>query len=404
MCALGWQSFVPGASNVGASQIQAFAVLASDSYVPKPWHIATLTVLICSCAILFNVFLARKLPGIEAAVFTLYILAFIAFFIILLAMGPRSGAKPMFTHFEDNAGWGSIGTACFVGVSGPVITLIGSDSAVHMAEELKDASRQLPKAMLSTAAVNYLLGFLMLIAFIAVVGDVDSVLQTTTGQPYVQVIWNATQSRVSAMVMVAFIIFFFIFCAVNQNTTSSRQLYAFARDGGLPCSRWVSHVSVILLPRPNMFTDDLSGLSNQEHPDECRLLDMADRERTCTYPPWLDRRICQHSNNRQFRTSGFLHHLHRLPNAPSYHRWTLWQPSKTSSILPRQGPWKRHQHSRRPIPHLLLNLGYVPCRTQPNDRVDELRLSRIGSYSRDCSYFVHLAEEDLPRSRCWKLR
>ena len=244
MCALGWQSYVPGAANIGASAIQGFAVVASDSYVPESWHVVLLTILLSSFAILFNVYLARRLPGIEAAVFTLYILAFVAFFIILLAMGPRSGAKPMFTQFEDNAGWGSIGTACFVGVSGPVITLIGSDSAVHMAEELKDASRQLPKAMLSTAGINYLLGFLMLIAFVAVVGDVDSVLASPTGAAYIQVIWNATQSRTATMVMIAFVIFFYLFCAVNQNTTSSRQLYAFARDGGLPFSNWVSYVSL----------------------------------------------------------------------------------------------------------------------------------------------------------------
>jgi choline transport protein len=242
MCTLGWQSYGPGAANIGGTAIQGFAVVASDTYVSRSWHVVLLTILFCTFAVLFNVYLARRLPGIEAAVFTLYILTFVAFFIILLSMGPRSGAKPMFTQFEDNAEWGSIGAACFVGISGPVITLIGSDSAVHLAEELKDASRQLPKAMLSTAAVNYVLGFLMLIAFVAVVGNVDEVLATKTGSPYIQVIWNATQSRTATMVMVAFVVFFFIFSAVNQNTTSSRQLYAFALDGGLPFSRWISHV------------------------------------------------------------------------------------------------------------------------------------------------------------------
>ena len=248
MCALGWQSYVPGASNVGASAIQAFAVVASDTYKPEPYHVALLTILLCTFAIGFNVYLARKLPGIEAVVFTLYLLAFVAFFIILLTLGSRSGAKAMFTTFQDNNDWGSIGTACFVGISGPVITLIGADSAVHLAEELKDASRQLPKAMLATAGINYLLGFLMLCAFIAVVGDVEAVIDTPTTQPYVQVILNATQSRDATLAMVAFIIFFYIFCAVNQNTTSSRQLYAFARDGGLPFARWISYVSTITHP------------------------------------------------------------------------------------------------------------------------------------------------------------
>jgi choline transport protein len=243
LCALGWQSYVPGAGNICASAIQGFAVVANSSYVPKSWQLVLLTIFICSFAILFNIFLARRLPGIEAAVFTTYALAFFAFFIVLLAMGPRSSAKEIFTDFQDNAGWGSIGTACFVGVSGPVITLIGADSSVHMAEELKDASRQLPKAMIVTAIVNYILGFLMTIAFIAVLGNIDEVVASPTGLPYIQVIWNATLSRAATMAMVAFIIFFFVFCAVNQNTTSSRQLYAFARDGGLPFSAWVSYVS-----------------------------------------------------------------------------------------------------------------------------------------------------------------
>jgi choline transport protein len=83
----------------------------------------------------------------------------------------------------------------------------------------------------------------MTVAFIAVLGNINQDVSSPTGLPYVQVIWNATQSASATMVMVAFIIFFFIFCAVNQNTTSSRQLYAFARDGGLPFSAWVSYVS-----------------------------------------------------------------------------------------------------------------------------------------------------------------
>ena len=184
MCALGWQSFVPAGANVGASAIQGFAVAASTSYVPKSWHVAVVTVTICSSAIIFNVFLAKKLPGIEGAIFIFFTVAFVAFFLILLLMGSRSSAKEIFTDFQDNGGWGSIGAACFVGISGPVITLIGSDSAVHLAEELKDASKSLPRAMITTAGINYLLGFMMLIVFIAVVGNVQEVLATPTLNPY----------------------------------------------------------------------------------------------------------------------------------------------------------------------------------------------------------------------------
>ena len=275
MCALGWQSYVPGAANVGASAIQGFAVVASTSYVPKNWHVAVLTVAICSSAILFNVFLAKKLPGIEGAVFVFFAMAFVAFFIILLTMGSRSSAKEIFTDFQDNADWGSIGTACFVGISGPVIMVLGSDSAVHLAEELKDASKSLPRAMIITATINYLFGFLMLVAFVAVVGNVQEVLATPTLNPYVQVIWNATQSRAATCILVGFIVFFFVFASVNTNVTSSRQLYAFSRDGGLPFSSWVSYVSFHLgqhIEMPKYLRCE--GVAYQERSSSCRPPDL----------------------------------------------------------------------------------------------------------------------------------
>lgn len=243
MCVLGWQSLIPGSANVCGSIFQALGIMVSDTYVPEAWHVAIITIAICTFAVIFNTFLARKMPGIEGFVFGLYILVFLALVIVLFSMGDRAKAEDVFTNFQDNANWGSIGTACFVSVSGPLITLTGADSQVHLAEELKDASRQLPKAMLLTAAVNYSIGLVTMIAIVFVVGDVEEVLATTTGQPWIQIVWNATQSKTPTLVFMAFTIFFLIFCAVNANTTSSRQIFAFARDGGLPFSPWISRVS-----------------------------------------------------------------------------------------------------------------------------------------------------------------
>jgi amino acid permease len=108
--------------------------------------------------------------------------------------------------------------------------------------------------MLATAGVNYLNGFLMMIAFVFVVGNVEEVLQTKTGQPWVQVLWNVTQSRAATMVMTAFVIFFFIFAAINSGLTASRQLFAFARDGGVPFSKFIGYVSTNFATIPVMYS------------------------------------------------------------------------------------------------------------------------------------------------------
>lgn len=76
-------------------------------------------------------------------------------------------------------------------------------------------------------------------------GDVDSVLATTTGYPFIQVFYNATNSYAGTNVMVAIIIVLLTVCCISEIATASRQIWAFARDRGLPGSSWLSKVSIL---------------------------------------------------------------------------------------------------------------------------------------------------------------
>lgn len=55
-----------------------------------------------------------------------------------------------------------VGLACLVGMLTPTTAFLGADAAVHMAEELKNASKTLPRAMIWTSVVNGGMGFVML--------------------------------------------------------------------------------------------------------------------------------------------------------------------------------------------------------------------------------------------------
>ena len=85
-------------------------------------------------------------------------------------LAPRSPASEVFGAFQDNAGWGSIGLSVLLGQLAPIFTLLGSDAATHMSEELQDASYTLPRAMLWTAVINSALGFVMLVTFMICLG------------------------------------------------------------------------------------------------------------------------------------------------------------------------------------------------------------------------------------------
>lgn len=173
-------------------------------------------------------------------------------------MAPR-GDSSVLTTFSSN-GWSSNGVASLVGISAAIGDVIGADSSVHLAEELKNASWVLPRSMIATALMNYILGFISIsmavrfvlksptltdfhpVTLVFCLGDLNAATMSPFGQPYVEVLYNATQSRGATITMTTVMLILLISCAVNTVTTSSRQLWSFARDGGPPFSGWLSRV------------------------------------------------------------------------------------------------------------------------------------------------------------------
>ncbi|KAF2502800.1 amino acid transporter [Lophium mytilinum] len=242
LCVLGWQTGIPSVGYLAGTQIQGLIILNNPSYFPERWHGTLLVIAIATFSIVFNTVLARKLPLIEGAVLILHICGFFAILIVLWVLAPRSKASDVFGVFQDNGGWGNVGLSCLVGQLAPVFGLLGSDSATHMSEELRNASWVLPRAMIWTVAVNSVLGLVMLITICFCLGDVPTILSTATGYPYIQVLYNATGSNAATSVLAAIMIIMSTFGCVNNVATSSRQLFAFARDHGVPFGDFLSYV------------------------------------------------------------------------------------------------------------------------------------------------------------------
>jgi choline transport protein len=112
--------------------------------------------------------------------------------------------------------------------------------------------------MIATAVMNYLLGFITIssclrhlhitntdrntVTLVFCLGDLDAAINSPIGQPYVEVVLNATQSTGATIALTVVMFVLLVSCAVNTVTTSSRQLWSFARDGGPPFSGWLSRV------------------------------------------------------------------------------------------------------------------------------------------------------------------
>lgn len=65
----------------------------------------------------------------------------------------------------------------------------------------------------------------MLVTLMFCLGDIDSALNSRTGQPYIEVVLNATHSVAATKVLAVVILILVVSCSVNGVTTTSRQLW-----------------------------------------------------------------------------------------------------------------------------------------------------------------------------------
>lgn len=85
----------------------------------------------------------------------------------------------------------------------------------------------------------------MLITFCFCLGDVKVILSNPNVMPFVQTFLIVTESHVGTFVMTAILIMLTTFGCITNVATASRQMFAFARDRGLPFSTFLSYVSAL---------------------------------------------------------------------------------------------------------------------------------------------------------------
>lgn len=122
-----------------------------------------------------------------------------------------------------------------------------------MAEEVANASKVIPRALMLSVAINGLLGFGILIAMMFCSGpDLGGKLGEITGYPFMGIFLEATNSVSGSLAMSAIVIVFYILAVMGLLATASRQLWSFSRDRGVPGWRWWSRVSTLFAIQPKV--------------------------------------------------------------------------------------------------------------------------------------------------------
>lgn len=115
-----------------------------------------------------------------------------------------------------------------------------------MSEEIRNASRVVPRAMMLGIFLNGVLGFGMLVALLFCLGDLTTVLNTSTGFPFMAIFQQGVRSTAGATAMSAVITVLTICATISVVASASRMTWSFARDRGIPGWSFISKVCFAL--------------------------------------------------------------------------------------------------------------------------------------------------------------
>lgn len=154
-----------------------------------------------------------------------------------------------FTNYTGGAGGGVIPSATpslflafFFGLIYVMYTITGFDASGHTSEETRDAQVNVPKGMWTSVFYSWTFGLVMVAAFILTMPSLDEGAAAGFGSFFY--LWGSSKMPyILSLILAAGFVLVNYICALAGLTSTSRMTYAFARDGGLPASRFLSHIS-----------------------------------------------------------------------------------------------------------------------------------------------------------------
>lgn len=166
MATLGWLASLMSGIHIAAYQIQACINVTVPEYEFATWQITLLMWALICVTIVLNTYGSSFFPQLELASLIGHTLGFFIILIPLWVLCDKNPASDVFLSFEDRSGWNNIGTAYLTSQVYVMYCCFGSDSVVHIAEEVENASIVVPQAMIWSYVGNIGSGLVMLITML----------------------------------------------------------------------------------------------------------------------------------------------------------------------------------------------------------------------------------------------
>ncbi|KAH6989506.1 amino acid/polyamine transporter I [Ilyonectria sp. MPI-CAGE-AT-0026] len=133
------------------------------------------------------------------------------------------------------SGWNS-GTAWMLGIANCMYAFGATDGAIHISEEMSQPGRRVPQIIIMTMMIGLLTSLPLFIALMYFMTDLEAV--ATSPLPSMELIYQATGNRNITIFLVSWILAVYVLALPSQWVSSGRIAWAFARDNGVPYSKY----------------------------------------------------------------------------------------------------------------------------------------------------------------------
>ncbi|KAI8920344.1 amino acid transporter [Powellomyces hirtus] len=222
------------------------------------------------------------LKGTSIASVWIHIVGTIIIVITVLATcTDHNSASFVFTEFKDKTGATDVGYAPFfvflLGLLPSQWSLLGYDSSAHMSEETEASYVNGPRGIVYTIIAAVTMGWALILSMSFSLGDYDAMYDATggIGIKVASYVFTRNAGNAGGICLLMIVVSAGWCCGIGTMAANSRMFYAFARDGGLPGSKfwvqldrrtempirlvWLSALLVMILCIPSMFSEAALG-------------------------------------------------------------------------------------------------------------------------------------------------
>ncbi|KAG2199195.1 hypothetical protein INT46_008501 [Mucor plumbeus] len=166
----------------------------------------------------------------------------------LLLTPNKPSASFALGQFYNDSGFDSNGYAWLIGLLQAQFTLNGYDTAAHVSEETRSAQKGSPMGIVMAIGTSAVAGTVLMITCAFMIQDFDrQIVHSSNNMAITQVFLDSTGVSWTMWFLVIIIVAMY-FAGAAVIVGSSRQTYAFARDGAMPFSKWLAKLTKSKVP------------------------------------------------------------------------------------------------------------------------------------------------------------